>query len=654
MEHARSSSRQFLILGDFNAKSSLWGPQPTDNRGNYLAEWIAELNLVVHNSGDKPTFLRGSCMSFIDVTLSSQSLATKICGWAVSETESMSDHSFIFFEIIDQNPGRRAAIQVDRKVDWDLFRTLLQWNIELQGKSVSEAFGHILKEAYAASCCVVKRQSSKLPHWWNDEIEHKRRDCIRKRRLTTRLSANRQITDVCRDNARESYASAKKELNRLISASKKSCWEKLCENINEDIWGQGYKIALKSLNLLSPYDIDGEKKREIVGELFPTVSDRWDSVPLEKNVVPFTESELVFALHKMKRGKAPGPDGVPIEAVAIAAEVSPACLLRYLNEILADQDLPAEWKLARLVLIPKAANQNGEIKRRPICILNSIAKLFEAIIKHRLEGNIEVNGGLSQRQYGFSKGRSTLQAIENVLDMHKGDRKAKFVVLITLDVRNAFSTARWSIILEKLQVIGVQQYLIKIIESYFRGRRVIIDREEDIEVTMGVPQGSVLGPTLWNVLYEGVLQLELPDGATTVAFADDLALVVAAKDEKELTIRVNDFLFLIDRWMGKPHLELAAEKTEAVLLKGARIVSESVAFTCRRTTIKLQKHVKYLGIVIDSNGTFREHLKRVASKADKTVAAFTRILPNVGGPSSSKRQLLYYVVQSIITYGAPI
>nr|CAH7763998.1 unnamed protein product [Callosobruchus chinensis] len=83
MEHARSSSRQFLILGDFNAKSSLWGPQPTDIRGNYLAEWIAVLNLVVHNSGDKPTFLRGLSMSFIDVTLLSQSLATKISKWVL-------------------------------------------------------------------------------------------------------------------------------------------------------------------------------------------------------------------------------------------------------------------------------------------------------------------------------------------------------------------------------------------------------------------------------------------------------------------------------------------------------------------------------------------------------------------------------------------
>nr|CAI5830342.1 unnamed protein product [Callosobruchus analis] len=120
-----------------------------------------------------------------------------------------------------------------------------------------------------------------MPYWWNDEIEDKRRECIRKRRLLTRLAANRQAAEERRNNARDSYASAKKELNRLIAVLKKICWK----------------------------------------ELFPTVIDCWDYVPMGKDVVPFTEGELKCALKNMKRGKASGPDGVPTEAVTVAADV---------------------------------------------------------------------------------------------------------------------------------------------------------------------------------------------------------------------------------------------------------------------------------------------------------------------------------------------
>ncbi|KAJ3661018.1 hypothetical protein Zmor_005440 [Zophobas morio] len=91
-------------------------------------------------------------------------------------------------------------------------------------------------------------------------------------------------------------------------------------------------------------------------------------------------------------------------------------------------------------------------------------------------------------------------------------------------LRNAFNTETWSRIVEKLK----SSYIINVIEDYFRNREIVINRNQGMEVTGGVPQGSVLGPLLWNILYETIVNLKLTKGATSVAFADDLALVSEA------------------------------------------------------------------------------------------------------------------------------
>lgn len=118
----------------------------------------------------------------------------------------------------------------------------------------------------------------------------------------------------------------------------------------------------------------------------------------------------------------------------------------------------------------------------------------------------------------------------------------RLCAMITIDVKNAFNNASWQVILNNLQKRKINQCLIDIIASYLSQRRIIIDAEElqkTVMVNSGVPQGSVLGPMLWNVLYDELLRIEMPDKTTLVAFADDLAIVSCAKDEDVLMNTVN-------------------------------------------------------------------------------------------------------------------
>lgn len=115
----------------------------------------------------------------------------------------------------------------------------------------------------------------------------------------------------------------------------------------------------------------------------------------------------------------------------------------------------------------------------------------------------------------------------------------KWRVLITLDVRNAFNMANWDLILRKLREFGVSSYLRNIISEYLKDRNIrAVGGKAKLTMQAGVPQGSVLGPTLWNILYVGVLRLEMVGDTICIGFADDLAIMSTAEDQDDLMHQV--------------------------------------------------------------------------------------------------------------------
>ncbi|XP_026686460.1 uncharacterized protein LOC113471478, partial [Diaphorina citri] len=259
--------------------------------------------------------------------------------------------------------------------------------------------------------------------------------------------------------------------------------------------------------------------------------------------------------------------------------------------------------------------------------------------------------------YGFRAGLSTVDAVKHVTriakdEMAKTNWKRKLCILITCDIKNAFNTANWREISEEMKNMGLDKQLVRSIESYLSDRK-IVGEEFNKWMTGGVCQGSVVAPTLWNILYNSILNITVPEGVTLIAYADDLSVVITGKNEGEIELKANETTRLVTSWMREKKLTIAPEKSELIVLSGKK--------KCRPLNIEIsgtrlieKNQVKYLGVVLDKSLKFGPHLEYVIEKAGKTTKALSRIMPNVGGPGESKRRVLQTAAESVILYAAPV
>jgi hypothetical protein len=175
--------------------------------------------------------------------------------------------------------------------------------------------------------------------------------------------------------------------------------------------------------------------------------------------------ELKAAAERLRTGKARGPDGVPPEVVKLAVTAAPEEILQVMNGLFRDGYFPEPWKVGRLVLIPKKETDGeGRPKVRPICLLDAMGKIYEHLIRARLLTEVEEKGGLSDRQFGFREGMSTMDAIDDVLGFAQVAQSGSWgrkdmCALITLDVENAFNTVPWEGIVEALERVAISTEL---------------------------------------------------------------------------------------------------------------------------------------------------------------------------------------------------
>lgn len=676
-----------IVAGDFNSHSTEWGSASNDARGMVLSGFAASLDLQICNEGTTPTYNRVNASSVIDVTMArfAGSRRREIVDWEVlADLNSASDHEYVEFKVSAAVPPvlRNRVIQKGWSVKKLSKESLFEFWQEtspidtLPAGTSAEDHSAFLQLILTKSCdAAMPRRTEfkgrRAAHWWNEEIADLRRTTISARRRYQRAGRRANLAE--RSEAFASYNQLRKDLRLAIRKSQEDSWKALCQEVDNDPWGVPYKLVTKRLGRRTPA-LDERTARTIATGLFPSLPRvDWAVKPvdvqfpteLESDIDtdrgPFTEQELLQAADRLPSGKAPGPDNVPNEIIKLAAHRFPNVFLAAYNACANTGHFPAIWKRARLVLIHKGQGKPYESPSsyRPISLLDGAGKLFERMLLHRLEKYSE--GSLSPRQYGFRRGKSTTDAIKEVMKVaisaNSGPVQNRDIcAVVTIDVKNAFNSAPWNLIDDALQRSCAPPYLVKLLRSYMSDRVLKLDQQEnslDFPVMCGVPQGSVLGPTLWNLFYDNILKSPVPGNVRLVAFADDVSIVATAHTAALLEEAINPVLENINQWMTLNGLAMAPEKTECVILTSKHAYS-SPQLSIEGITVPIKRSIRYLGVYLDTRMSFVAHAETVAAGARKAAVALGRLMPNVGGPSQAKRNLLMSVVHSRLLYGAAV
>lgn len=335
-------------------------------------------------------------------------------------------------------------------------------------------------------------------------------------------------------------------------------------------------------------------------------------------------------------------------------------LANIFNWCLKTSYFPMKFKNAKVIPILKPGkDEKLPTSYRPISMLNVIDKIFEKIILARVTKFAEDNEILHKHQFGFRKGFSTvhqIKRIEKMVQANKISRKSTGVIL--LDIEKAFDSVWHNGIIFKLNEFKFPIYLQKIIRSFLEKRCFSVHIHDGIstlrEICAGVPQGSVLSPTLYSIFTSDFKSLK----EQSVAFyADDSAIITNGKVSNAIVKRMKKALVSAQNYFLKWKIKINHNKTQAILFpfnKSPKRTPTQTLFV-ENINIPLQDSVKYLGIIYDKKLNFKKHIDYTCEKAIKCGRALYSLLNRKSSLNFQNKMLLYNMcIRPIMSYGCQI
>lgn len=371
---------------------------------------------------------------------------------------------------------------------------------------------------------------------------------------------------------------------------------------------------------------------------------------------PTTSTEIKQIIQLIKPKTSTGIDDISPKTLKLCKDELAQPLVNIVNKSFAQGIFPSLLKIAKVHPKFKQGDRKQPSNYRPISLLSTFSKIIEKIVLNRLLLHIKSFNILTIHQHGFTPGRSTVTAlislIEELIDNIESGNTA---TTILLDYSKAFDCLNHEMLMKKLEGIGVTGVALTWFKSYLEGRTQVVEvsytdngttqtiRSDMQNLDRGVPQGSVLGPVLY-IIFTSDMPNFMKQCCSVLMYADDTVLIKSTKTPEELEINSYIAFNMALEYCHSNDLAVN-ERKSTQLFFGPKKHQTSEIPGLNRT-----ENAKYLGVIIDSNLSWNQHVDTVCSKLSSGIFVIKR-LKSITENQSILRTAYFALAESHLRYG---
>lgn len=660
-----SDSSAVLICGDFNFKDIDWDTQTGSMASSRKFIECVQENFLTQHVAETTRSRDGQTESLLDLILTDH---MDIVGDIEYRAPiAKSDHLCLLYKLKASAHKRNLLPKRRRyyKGNYAQIRdglAAVDWNHSLEGLSVDGAWSvfHGKLSSLVEKYIPMRKVNLQRKRWLTREAlkavreKHQCHNRYRKHRTEETL---------------EAYKTAKNQACRITREARKNYEKSVATNIKDnpkEFWSY-IKSQTGTCNGIAPLKtVDGhlalepEEKAECLNNFFssvftkertatmPQMSTRQNEETTER--VHLTCQDIQEEIARMKTGKSAGPDDIHPKVIKETCQEISVPLSIIFNKSLEFGQVPTPWKQATVVPIFKKGKKNEPGNYRPVSLTSVCCKLMERLLRRHLLSFLERTHFFNTAQHGFRTGRSCTTQLLHVMETWTKwvDDQLPFDC-IYLDYRKAFDSVPHQRLLLKVKEAGIRGNLLNWIESFLTQRSQRVRVESSLsgwaEVTSGIPQGSVLGPSLFLIFIN-----DLPDiiNSLCALFADDTK-VFAAVERPEEVLSLQEDLNKLFEWTQEWQLPFNQDKCKVIHYGRNNPEAIYKIGDARVTAVEEEKD---LGVIFDPKLTFSRHHDVAIAKANSRIGLIKRSFRHID--KSTFTHLYKALVRPIVEYASVI
>lgn len=691
MEEAISRDGPQALVGDFNLHHPRWGSdfRPAHHHlAGHLLQTTESAGMTLSTPKGMTTWENQRSSTTIDLTFITGGLMGRVIECNTSEDlHTGSDHLPVMTKIHmgpESTPERPPRL-LWKNTNWEELDEEMGKILGLQGPiqcpdgtKIRERAEHItetIQKAIRKHVPIAKPSQWAKPYWTKACTE-KVKGARRARRKWTKQKSQENWEELQR---------ALQEKKNQIKTDKEIGWRALvteAASSPQSMWKIA-KWARKSedqrdttipdiLDAQGRTHTDPEAKATAMAAHFfpqPAQADLTDILgtrypePLciEKGV---SEEDIITALRTISPDKAPGPDKIPNRLLkqckslyAPLAQLFTACLEIGYH--------PPCFKESTTIVLrkPQKPAYNVPKSYRPIALLNTMGKLLEKIVANRLSAALEEKGLLPEGQMGGRPRRSTLTAMELLVEKVRtvwNSDKRQVASLLCLDISGAFDYVSHDRLIHIMKRMGLPSWMTNFTRSFLTGRSTRLTlgsfTSTKRDTATGIPQGSTLSPALFLVFVSELLPMLNSWNSMASGFVDDTNILTWSQTTEGNCKRLEELHTRCEKWAERHGARFAPEKYQLIHFTRSRTRHNMEAkITIQGHTSRPEPCVRILGLWVTPRLSWGQHVKKANQRAEANMDSLTRLTTSTWGATFAQaRQLYTAIVRPAMTYGSPI